>query len=76
MAGQEIKSAGRRDRAWVDVLWIAAGVIALTGFLLRPLGSFFGREFRYSGILVIAIAIVIALIAWLGEHLHRKKNSG
>ena len=76
MAGQEIKSAGHRDRAWVDALWIAAGVIAVAGFILRPLGSFFGREFRYTGIVVIAIGLVVAMIAWLGEHLHHKKNSG
>jgi len=76
MAGQEVKSAGRGSRAWVDVLWISAGVITFAGFVLRPLGSFFGREFRYTGIVVIAIGLVVAMVAWLGEHLHHKKNSG
>ena len=37
------------------------------GFILRPLGSYFGREFRYTGIAVIALGLVVAVIAWLAE---------
>lgn len=66
--------ARRRDRAWVDILWIAAGIVAVTGFVLRPLGTFFGRELRYTGIVVIAIGAAIAVIAWLGERMHRRKH--
>ncbi len=61
----------RKNSLWPSRLWIAAGVIVLIGFILRPLGSFLGRELRYSGIIVIAIGAVVAVIAWLDERWNR-----
>lgn len=58
----------------LERLWIAAGVVVLAGFVLRPLGSFFGRpDIRVLGIAVIGIGVVIAVVGWLAEkHANRR----
>jgi len=44
------------------------------GFILRPLGPYFGRELRYTGIAVIALGLVVAVVAWLGERWSQAKD--
>ncbi len=67
MTNPEAPARRPKKSLWPSRLWIAAGVIVLTGFILRPLGSYLGREFRYTGIVVIAIGAVVAVIAWADE---------
>ena len=74
MADRHIESPRRKPRAMPGGLWIASGTIVLVGFILRPLGSYFGREFRYTGIAVIALGLVVAVIAWLSERWSRAKD--
>ncbi len=63
-----------KNSLWPSRLWIAAGVIVLIGFVLRPLGSYFGHEFRYTGIVVIAFGAIVAVIAWADERWSRPRN--
>jgi hypothetical protein len=74
MADRHTDSTRRKLRVLPDGLWIAAGTIVLVGFILRPLGSYFGRELRYTGIAVIALGLVLAVIAWLGERWSQAKS--
>jgi hypothetical protein len=74
MADRHVASTRRKGRVLPSGLWIASGAIALVGFILRPLGSYFGREFRYTGIAVIAIGLVVAVVAWLSERWSRAKD--
>jgi hypothetical protein len=74
MADRRVDPTRRKSRAFPGRLWIAAGTIALVGFILRPLGSYFGRELRYTGIAVIALGLVVAVVAWLGERWSQAKN--
>jgi len=67
MADRHIDSTRRKPSVLPGTLWIASGGIILVGFILRPLGSYFGREFRYTGIAVIALGLVVAIVAWLTE---------
>jgi len=67
MADRHIDPTRRKPSALPGTLWIASGSTVLVGFILRPLGSYFGREFRYTGIAVIALGLVIAIVAWLTE---------
>ena len=67
MADRHIDSTRRKPRALPGTLWIASGSTVLVGFILRPLGSYFGREIRYTGIAVVALGLVIAIVAWLTE---------
>lgn len=64
----------RKSSLWPSRLWIAAGVIVLVGFILRPLGSYLGRELRYTGIVVIAVGAIVAVIAWADERWVRPRN--
>lgn len=69
------ESARRRNRILLERLWIAAGLVVLVGFVLRPLGSFFGRpEIRHLGIAVIAIGIVIAVLGWCAEKVANRRH--
>lgn len=74
MTNPEAPSTRRKNSLWPSRLWIAAGVIVLIGFILRPLGSYLGRELRYTGIVVIAIGAVVAVIAWADERWSRGKT--
>ncbi len=74
MADRHVHSTRRKDRTLPGRLWIAAGVIVLAGFILRPLGTYFGRELRYTGIAVIALGLVVAVIAWLSERWSQAKD--
>ena len=67
------ESPARRPKSnlWPSRLWIAAGVIVLIGFVLRPLGSYLGHQLRYTGIAVIAIGAIVAVIAWADERWSR-----
>ena len=71
MTNPDTPAPRRKNSLWPSRLWIAAGIIVFIGFVLRPLGSFFGRELRYTGIIVIAIGAVVAVIAWLDERWNR-----
>ena len=74
MTDRQVGSARRKARMLPGALWIASGLIVLAGFILRPLGSYFGRELRYTGIAVIAIGLVVAVIAWLSERWSQPKS--
>ena len=76
MTNPESPARQPKSNLWPSRLWIAAGVIVLIGFILRPLGSYLGREFRYSGIVLIAIGALIAVIAWADERWNRTKKGG
>jgi hypothetical protein len=73
MADHRLDST-RKSRVFPGGLWIVAGAITLVGFILRPLGSYFGRELRYTGIAMIALGLVLAVIAWLGERWSQAKH--
>jgi len=74
MTNPEAPAKRRKNSLWPSRLWIAAGVIVLIGFVLRPLGSYLGHEFRYTGIVVIAIGAIVAVIAWADERWSRPTN--
>jgi undecaprenyl pyrophosphate phosphatase UppP len=67
---------GRRHggRFLVNGLWIAAAAIVVSGFVVRSLSSFLNHaNLRYSGIVLIAAGVVVALLAWIGERLTAKR---
>ena len=74
MTDSDSERARRRNRILLERLWIAAGLVVLVGFVLRPIGSFFGRpDIRVLGITVIAVGVVIAVVGWLAEkHANRR----
>ena len=74
MTNPETPARRRKNSLWPSRLWIAAGVIVLIGIILRPLGSYLGRELRYTGIVVIAIGAIVAVIAWADERWTQPKN--
>jgi hypothetical protein len=74
MANRPVHSTRRKESALPSSLWLASGAIVLAGFVLRPLGTYFGRELRYTGIAVIAIGLVVAVIAWLTERWSQAKD--
>ncbi len=74
MTNPEAPAKRRKNSLWPSRLWIAAGAIVLIGFVLRSLGSYLGREFRYTGIVVIAIGALVAVIAWADERWGRARN--
>ena len=74
MSNPEVPARPRKNSLWPSRLWIAAGLIVLTGFILRPLGSYLGRELRYTGIVVIALGAVVAVVAWADERWSRPKS--
>ncbi|HXP77553.1 MAG TPA: hypothetical protein VN823_25695 [Stellaceae bacterium] len=74
MTDRQVDAARRKARILPSALWIASGLIVLAGFILRPLGSYFGRELRYTGIAVIALGLVVAVIAWLTERWSQAKD--
>jgi hypothetical protein len=74
MTNPEAPARRPKNSMWPSRLWIAAGVIVLVGFVLRPLGSYLGRELRYTGIIVIAIGAIVAVVAWADERWSRPKN--
>ncbi len=75
MTDSSSDSARRRNRILLERLWIAAGLVVLAGFVLRPLGSFFGlREIRHLGIAVIAVGVVIAVLGWCAEKVANRRH--
>ncbi len=74
MTNRETPATRRKTSLWPSRLWIAAGMVVLTGFILRPLGSYLGREFRWTGIVMIAIGAVVAIVAWADERWTRPRN--
>jgi len=74
MSHPKAPATRRKNNLWPSRLWIAAGLIVLIGFILRPLGSYLGRELRYTGIVVIALGAIVAVIAWADERWSRPKN--
>ena len=74
MTDRQVDTTRRKTRLFPGRLWIASGAIVLVGFILRPMGSYFGREIRYTGIAVIALGLVVAVIAWLSERWTQAKD--
>ena len=59
-----------RTRFFANGLWVAAALIVVAGFLLRSLSSMLGHaELRLSGIVVMAIGILLAVVGWIGERI-------
>lgn len=75
MTNRETPATRRKTSLWPSRLWIAAGMLVLAGFILRPLGSYFGREVRFTGIAMIAIGAVVAVIAWADERWNRPRKN-
>jgi hypothetical protein len=68
MAHHETRRNGTGDRRIVNLLWIAAAVTVVTGFVLRSLATFTGSaDVRVGGIVLIAIGVAIAVLGWIGE---------
>jgi membrane protein DedA with SNARE-associated domain len=64
-----------RHRTLANGLWIVAGVTVLVGFLLRPAARFFiGHDLRVAAMVVIAVGVVTALIAWVAERFARRRR--
>ena len=75
MTNPEAPTRRPKNNLWPSRLWIAAGLIVLVGFILRPLGSYLGRELRYTGIAIIAIGAIVAVIAWADERWSATRKS-
>ena len=71
MTNSDTPATRRKTSRWPSRLWFAAGMFVLAGFILRPLGSYLGHEFRYTGIILIAIGAIVAVIAWADERWNR-----
>jgi len=55
---------------FVNALWVAAAVTVVTGFVVRSFSTFIGSpEFRWGGMLLIALGIIIAVLGWIGERI-------
>ena len=74
MTNRETPATRRKTSLWPSRLWIAAGMLVLAGFILRPLGAYFGREVRFTGIAMIAIGAIVAVIAWADERWNRPRK--
>lgn len=74
MTNRETPATRRKTSLWPSRLWIAAGIFVLAGFVIRPLGSYLGHAFRFTGIVMIAIGAIIAVIAWTDERWSRPRT--
>lgn len=76
MTGRDAGSARRRKRRFVSGLWIAAALILIAGFTLRPLARYLvGHDLRMIAVVAIAAGLVVAVLAWIGEWLIGAGNS-
>jgi hypothetical protein len=55
-------------RAFLDWLWLGSGFILLTGLTLRVCaGLFASQQVRFTGIAMLALGVLLAVLAWVGE---------
>lgn len=63
-----------RDRLVINLLWLAAAIVMVAGFVLRSLSSLVGRsDFRLGGVALIAGGVVIAVLGWIGDRVLTRK---
>jgi len=57
-------------RAFLDWLWLGSGFILLAGLSLRVCAGLLGsHNLRLTGIAMLALGILLAALAWIGEKL-------
>jgi hypothetical protein len=77
MASRQTTVPRSRERVIVNGLWIASGLVVLTGFLLRPLARYVGgHDLRITAMVVIAIGLAIAVLGWIGEKVLERRRLG
>jgi hypothetical protein len=60
--------SGEGGRSLLDWVWLAAGFTLLAGLVMRLSSGFVGtHEFRFAGMAVLAVGIVLAVLGWIGE---------
>jgi hypothetical protein len=75
MAQHETDRDGRRERLFVNGLWVTSAAVVVAGFFLRSLSSLFGRaDLRFSGIVLIALGVSLAGLSWVGERFVKRIN--
>jgi putative effector of murein hydrolase LrgA (UPF0299 family) len=76
MAQRETENIPRRDRMFESVLWIPAAVLVMVGFVLRSLSTVLSHPgLRLSGIFIIGIAILFAVIGWISDRVSAAKRA-
>jgi len=64
-------------RVFLDWLWLGSGFILLAGLGLRVCAGFIGSpHLRLFGIAMLALGVILAVIAWLGEKLGGDSEPG
>jgi hypothetical protein len=59
-----------RQRVLVNGLWLGAALIVTVGFVLRIAASVLERsDLRLTGVVMIAVGIVVGCLGWLSERL-------
>lgn len=77
MAEREGEIAGRRERFFVNGLWIGAAVLVVSGFILRFLASLLAvSDLRIIGVAVIAVGLAVAVLGWVGERFLAGRHAG
>jgi hypothetical protein len=74
MLERESSRRTRPGRVIVTGLWTAAAIAVVGGFLLRPLARLAGQDLRLLAIAVIGGGLVVAVLAWIGEHLLKSSD--
>jgi hypothetical protein len=58
---------GGGGRGLVDGLWFGAAFVLLVGMVLRVVNGFVGNhQFRFFGIAVLLLGVLLAVFAWIG----------
>lgn len=57
-------------KTFLDWLWLGAGFILLAGLTLRVCAGFLSSpQLRLFGIALLALGVLLAVVAWIGEKL-------
>jgi type IV secretory pathway VirB2 component (pilin) len=76
MAQRETENIPRRDRMFESVLWIPAALLVVLGFILRSLSTVLGHPgLRLTGIVVIGIAILFAVMSWISDRISAARRT-
>ena len=64
-------------RVFLDWLWLGSGFILLAGLSLRVCAGFLSSpQLRLFGIALLALGVLLAVLAWIGEKLSSDAGSG